>query len=152
MASLVMQTCREFSGLETDRPVSMQLPTDWPLVEFDFDKIHQVFTNVIGNAYKYSPGGGDVTLSTATRKSSEGEEFGIVITDQGIGMSAQQLLRVGERFFRADESGSIPGTGLGMAVVKEVMGIHDGRVEIESDLGIGPTVTLWFQTYTENED
>jgi len=152
MEFLVKQTCEEFSGLETYRPVSIQLPTGWPLVEFDFDKVHQVFTNVIGNAYKYSPGGGDVTLSTAMRGSKGREEFGIVVTDQGIGMSDQQRRRVGERFFRADESGTIPGTGLGMAVVKEVMGIHGGKVEIESDLGAGTTVTLWFHLYHGNEE
>jgi PAS domain-containing protein len=63
--------------------------------------------------------------------------------DQGIGMSPEQLAGVFERFYRADPSGNIPGTGLGMSLVKEIVELQGGRVEVLSQLGSGTTVTLW---------
>jgi signal transduction histidine kinase len=68
---------------------------------------------------------------------------GIRVTDHGIGMTPSQTARVCERFYRADASGSIPGTGLGMCIVKEIVELHGGTVAIESSLGAGTTVTLW---------
>jgi signal transduction histidine kinase len=60
-----------------------------------------------------------------------------------MGMKPEHLERLFERFFRADPSGNIPGTGLGMCIVKEIMEIHGGRVSVESEFGEGTTVTLW---------
>lgn len=65
------------------------------------------------------------------------------VTDHGIGMSPEQLARIFERFYRADPSGSIPGTGLGMSLVKEIVELQGGRVDIASTPGRGTTVTLW---------
>jgi signal transduction histidine kinase len=66
------------------------------------------------------------------------------VFDQGIGMTAEQTQRVCERFYRADTSGKVPGTGLGMSIVKEIMDLHQGRIDIESTLGQGTCVTLVF--------
>jgi signal transduction histidine kinase len=66
----------------------------------------------------------------------------IHVTDQGIGMTPAQLSRVCERFYRADSSGSIPGTGLGMSIVKEVIELHGGRVNVISTIGQGTRVSL----------
>jgi len=78
---------------------------------------------------------------------SEGEgrlcRVGIEVQDQGIGMTVEQLSRVCERFYRADASGKIPGTGLGMSIVKEIVELHGGEIELSSVVGRGTTVTLW---------
>jgi len=66
------------------------------------------------------------------------------ISDQGIGMSSAQCARVGERFYRADTSGKVPGTRLGMSIVSEIMALHHGSVEIDSTPGQGNSVTLVF--------
>jgi signal transduction histidine kinase len=58
-------------------------------------------------------------------------------------MTAEQLARVSERFYRADTSGSIPGTGLGMSIVKEIVELLGGRMALASEPGVGTTVTLW---------
>jgi signal transduction histidine kinase len=68
---------------------------------------------------------------------------GFSIQDHGIGMTNAQLARVFERFYRADESGNIPGTGLGMSIVKEIIELHQGSVEISSQVGEGTLVTVW---------
>ena len=65
------------------------------------------------------------------------------VEDQGVGMTDEQLQRVFERFYRADSSGSVPGTGLGMSIVKEIIELHQGWVEVQSQIGRGTRVTLW---------
>jgi signal transduction histidine kinase len=69
--------------------------------------------------------------------------IGIRIADHGIGMTPEQLAHVCERFYRADTSGKIPGTGLGMSIVKEIVDLHGGDLEITSKVGAGTTVTIW---------
>jgi signal transduction histidine kinase len=69
-------------------------------------------------------------------------ELAIEIQDDGIGMNPEQLSRIFEKFYRADRSGHIPGTGLGMVLVKDIMEAHGGRVFVESELNSGTKVTL----------
>ncbi|AXS80412.1 ATP-binding protein [Dechloromonas sp. HYN0024] len=111
----------------------------------DRKKLMQAVNNVLSNAYKYSPGCGDqvlVGLIDANEGSPDGL-LGIRISDRGIGMTPDQVSRVFERFYRADTSGKIPGTGLGMSIVREIIELHGGRVDIVSKSGEGTTVTLW---------
>jgi len=103
----------------------------------------QVLTNVLANAYKYSPDGGDVLLSVRPNR-HDPRLVDVVVQDHGIGMSPEQLARVGERFYRADTSGRIPGTGLGMSIVMGTMKLMGGSVSIDSKLGHGTSVTLSF--------
>jgi signal transduction histidine kinase len=68
---------------------------------------------------------------------------GVRISDHGIGMTEEQLARVCERFYRADASGKIPGTGLGMSIVKEIVELHGGQLELASTIGSGTAATVW---------
>jgi signal transduction histidine kinase len=105
--------------------------------------MQQAIGNVLSNAYKYSPQGGDVTLRIVSPADRALQEVGVQVQDAGIGMAREHLARVSERFFRADTSGNIPGTGLGMSIVKEIIGLLGGRMELASTLGHGTCVTLW---------
>ena len=60
-------------------------------------------------------------------------------------MTPEQLSQVCKRFYRADSSGNIPGTGLGMSIVKEIIELQGGKIELASKVGVGTTVTLWLQ-------
>ena len=108
----------------------------------DRQKMIQAVSNVISNAYKYSPDGGTVDIELVP-PIGDHALLGIRITDHGIGMTQEQLAHVCERFYRADTSGKIPGTGLGMSIVKEIVELHGGDLEITSKVGAGTTVTLW---------
>lgn len=116
----------------------------WPQILFDDNKLKQALMNILSNAYKYSDEGGIVIVDTLVLDDSgETAWFGIRVTDQGIGMSQEQLAHVGEKFYRADNTGSIPGTGLGIALSSEIISLHNGHMDITSQLGQGTQVTLW---------
>jgi signal transduction histidine kinase len=108
-------------------------------VRADQAKLRQALTNVLGNAVKYAPGGGEIRVVLAEAPG----RAGIAVSDQGIGMTPEQLTHVGERFWRADTSGQTPGTGLGLAIVKEILKLLGGELDIRSRFGAGTTVTLW---------
>ena len=112
-------------------------------VNVDRQKIQQALLNILSNAYKYSPRGGEVTLGLHVDDMRGARRVGIEVRDQGIGMTPEQLARVFERFYRADDSGNIPGTGLGMSIVKEIVELHHGEVRLASEFGQGTTVMLW---------
>jgi len=125
-------------------PVKVDLPVELPTVRADVSKLRQVLMNILGNAVKYSPDGGPITISGTTCKLDDKTQVSLTVTDRGIGMTEEQVARVCERFYRADTSGNIPGTGLGMAIVKEVVELLGGRIDVASALGTGTVVTLWF--------
>ena len=115
-------------------------------VRVDPHKMRQAVLNVLSNAYKYSPDGGEVRVRFLCADPSEGggrARFGVSIEDQGIGLSPDHVARLGERFFRADKSGNIPGTGLGVSIVKELLDLMGGRIQVTSQLGQGTQVSLW---------
>jgi signal transduction histidine kinase len=131
-------------------PTQLTLAKKPQWINGDRSKIIRVLNNVLSNAYKYSPNGGavDVTLIAPTRRPKANLEIpahhvGICITDHGLGMTPMQLTHVYDRFYRADASGKIPGTGLGMSIVKEIIELHGGQVKIDSEIGQGTVVTLW---------
>ncbi len=105
----------------------------------DADKFCQALGNVLSNAYKYSEPGTPIDV----RLVRAGDEAGVEVRDRGSGMDEDERRRVFERFYRAEAAAGVPGTGLGMSIVKEIMDIHGGRVTIDSERGRGTTVTLW---------
>lgn len=125
-------------------PLVLELLVQPPArVRADHSKLLQALTNVVSNAYKYS-NGGEVRLQLIRHEAPRA--LGLRVSDQGIGMTAEQLARVTERFYRVDASGNVPGTGLGMAIVQEIMQLQDGWIELQSEPGTGTTITLWLPT------
>jgi PAS domain S-box-containing protein len=142
VAALVRTTVSEFR-LPTGRlaPVVTSPDKAWNIM-VDRKKVQQAILNVLSNAYKYSRSGDAVKIFI--EPSAAGNLIAISTVDQGIGMNAEQVKRVSERFFRADTSGAIPGTGLGMSIVKEIVELHHGKLLVSSSPGQGTSVTLQF--------
>lgn len=113
-----------------------------PTVQVDAEKFGLALTNVLSNAYKYSPAGGEITLRVRPAVMGDLPAVSVEVGDQGMGMSPEQQSRLFERFWRADPSGRIPGTGLGMCLVKEILELLGGRVDVQSAIGVGTTVSL----------
>jgi PAS domain S-box-containing protein len=141
---VVKRVVTDFNIPGDTRKIRVKLSKRSPLASLDADKIGQALLNVLSNAYKYSAGKEEVAIESVKLKEKQANWVGIRVRDCGIGMTAEQLGRIFERFYRADTTGQIPGTGLGMSLVKEIMQIHGGRVEVASEFGEGTEVTLWF--------
>jgi signal transduction histidine kinase len=110
-------------------------------VFLDADKFCQALGNVLANACKYSPAGSPVTV----RLVDSDAEVGVEVRDRGEGMDEETQRRIFDRFYRAESAAGVAGTGLGMSIVKEILDIHGGRIEIASVPHAGTTVTLWLQ-------
>jgi signal transduction histidine kinase/DNA-directed RNA polymerase specialized sigma24 family protein len=95
--------------------------------------IERVVENLLANAAKYTPPGSLVRVSAV----SEGREARITVEDDGPGIAADELTHIGERFFRGGNSTRTRGTGLGLALVSEILDLHGTYLEVESDLGVG---------------
>ena len=120
--------------------VIVDLPPDLQTIPADETRLQEVFYNLLENAVKYSRENGQIRLQAAQR----GPEIVLSVSDDGIGISKDQLPRIFERFYRADKARSrdLGGTGLGLAIVKHIAQLHGGRVEAESELGRGTTIRL----------
>ena len=111
-----------------------------PSVYADEMRLEQIVLNLLSNAAKYSPDGGEVILAVETR----GDRLAIQVMDRGIGMTRQQQDRLFEAFYRADEvvEMNIGGTGLGLTICKYIAELMDGSIEVESEYGVGSTFTV----------
>ena len=126
---------------DSARPLLVEVPDGLPDVAVDEDRIVQVLLNIIGNAHKFSPEGGKITLAA---RAVEGE-IEISVTDLGLGIPPEALPRLFEWFYRVDtaERQQIKGTGLGLAISKSIVGAHRGRLWAKS-AGPGQGSTLTF--------
>jgi two-component system phosphate regulon sensor histidine kinase PhoR len=115
--------------------LAVDLPSDLPPVLADEERIRQVVTNLVHNAIKFTPSGGEVTISAAA---GEGEVI-VSVRDTGVGIPADDLPRIFERFYKADQARSSGGTGLGLAIAKHIVQGHGGRIWAESIEGRGST-------------
>lgn len=110
--------------------------TDLPFVYVDGGRVEQVLTNLIHNAIKFTPAGGEIRVSAAL---SDPQTLTVKVVDTGVGIAPEDLPRIFERFYKADRARSGGGTGLGLAIAKHIIQAHSGRIWVESRLGKGST-------------
>lgn len=123
-----------------DLKFNIVVPAKLPKLTIDKDKIATTVVNMLGNAAKYTPSGGEVTLRVRVTK----EHFFIEVEDTGIGIAEDEKARVFDRFFRSEDSRvcEITGTGLGLALAYEVARLHGGSLTVESELNNGSQFSL----------
>ena len=121
----------------------------YPPIYGDRNRLKQVFINILDNALKYTPKGGVVAAQVIYTK-DEPDIIKIVVTDTGCGIPAEDLPRVKEKFYKANQT--VGGSGIGLAVADEIMNLHHGSLDIESGEGVGTTVTLTFPIYKEGAE
>jgi PAS domain S-box-containing protein len=119
-----------------------------PIVSGDRDRLIQVVSNLVNNAIKYSPDGGTVTLSSR----AEGGFALVSVTDTGLGIPPDEIGHVFERFrrVRSGAAQSIPGTGLGLTIVKQIVEMHGGKIWVESAVGHGSAFHFTVPLAVEN--
>lgn len=123
-------------GIRLKRAFASELP---PLLA-DADLLSRAITNLVANAIKYSPVNTEVTVSAK----ASGDTIFLSVVDQGQGIPLEHQARIFEKFYRVPrvEDADAPGTGLGLAMVREIAELHGGRVMVESQAGVGSTFTL----------
>ncbi|HEY9153576.1 MAG TPA: ATP-binding protein [Opitutaceae bacterium] len=160
LAKLAFSTAEQMELLAEDKKVSLQYAASAPvLVDGDRARLKQVVVNLLDNAIKYTPEGGSVTLSVRSETTSGDSEIttdgrsGITTTssshnyavlevkDTGMGIPVEAQGQVFNRFFRVDQARNrdAGGAGIGLAIVKAICAAHEGKVEVESELGKGST-------------
>lgn len=107
----------------------------------DKERIEQVVTNIIGNAIKYTPDGGRITVSLSEKNAAH---YQISVKDTGVGIPKEDVEHIFERFYRVDKSRSTNagGTGLGLSIAKDIIDAHGGDISIESEYGKGTNVII----------
>ncbi len=135
--TLFQESARLFAVPSSKHTLEVECPANLPSVRGDARRLGQILKNLINNAIRYSPQGGTITLGAREEKG----EITIWVKDEGIGIPPEDLEKIFSRFYRVDDSDRrIPGgIGLGLALVREMVRAHGGRVWAESTLGQGST-------------
>jgi two-component system phosphate regulon sensor histidine kinase PhoR len=124
--------------------IQNNLQENIPHIRADRDRLTQILVNVLDNAVKFTPEDGSIIIDAGQK-----DNYAVLtITDTGIGIPKEEVQRLGERFYRVERSRSRDlggtGLGLGLSIVKHLMIAHGGKMEIESQLGRGTKVSLFF--------
>jgi NtrC-family two-component system sensor histidine kinase KinB len=137
--SLITRALEPFTTAYRNAGVELvtHVDDDVPDVQADTTRILHVFSNLLSNALKFSSSGKVVTLTAE----SESDAVRFSVIDQGTGIPSDQLSRVFERFFRA-ESSERNGAGLGLAIAKDIVEAHGGRISVQSVQGYGSTFSF----------
>lgn len=141
--ALVQKVLTAQRSYARNHKLSMDFPPNFPEIEADADKLDQILTNLVDNAIKYSPQGGNVRV-TGKVIGPESDQIWVQISDEGIGVSKEHLPKLFHNFYRVDnrDNREIGGTGIGLALVKSLIEKHHGYVTMDSELGRGSEVTI----------
>ncbi|HSM06991.1 MAG TPA: ATP-binding protein, partial [Longimicrobiales bacterium] len=141
--ALLRRLAESFHSLAVARSTTlrMELPDQVAPVTVDTDQADTVFSNLLDNAFKYTPPGGTVTLGAEITHGEEGEWLLAWVEDDGPGIPAEDLPRIFERFHRAGR-GDAPGAGLGLSLTKELVELLGGEIAVASEEGVGTRFTV----------
>lgn len=148
---LVADTCTNFNKEAYDKHINFTIDNEVPdaVLWVDRDKTDTILYNLLSNAFKYTPEGGSITVKVTERK-----DFVLIsVADTGRGIAQERKQQLFERFNSANEQKSItnkPSSGIGLNLVKELVDLHKGYIEVESELGRGSVFTVLFHTGKEH--
>ena len=143
ISAVITQVSTALKPLAEKKNIQLNVNVCENLPQFigDESKILSAITNLVNNAVKFTPAGGQVSVSATT---SGQDELVIRVSDSGIGIPKEALPKIFDRFYRVHHPGKqIPGTGLGLAIVKKIVTMHGGRIEVESEPNRGTTFTIF---------
>jgi len=150
LRELLAELSSDIEVLAREKGLEFKLaPLEDLTVEGDKVKLEQLFLNILENAIRYTTRGGSISASVVR----EGKTAVIAIRDTGIGIPEEHIPHIFERFYRVDKARSRAegGTGLGLAICKHITQVHNGKIEVESQVGKGSTFSISLPL-TENSD
>ncbi|MCZ8521450.1 MULTISPECIES: sensor histidine kinase [Paenibacillus] len=151
LSAHLLETLELIRPAAEEKGIRLRMPELSPaasalMCDLDPDRFSQVLLNLLYNAIRFTPEGGTLTVELA----AEGEEAVVYVKDTGIGMSEEELSRIWDRFYKADASrtGGTEGTGLGLTIVKHLVGGMNGHITVESEPGAGTVFRVAFPLRT----
>jgi heavy metal sensor kinase len=140
LAALVRGACELFAPVAEEKRVSLTCAAAEPTpIAGDARMLQRMLSNIVDNAVKYTPPGGKVEVSLAA---SERPDIIVTVKDTGVGISAADLHRIFQRFYRCDHSRSQPGTGLGLSLARAIARAHGGDITVTSTVNQGSTFII----------
>jgi PAS domain S-box-containing protein len=137
MAEIIKGIVPQFQDQTSEHLFQIVLPEESTQLKVDKEKVEQIIQNLLSNAIKYSPDGGMIKV---IGKLINGY-YQVSVEDHGKGMTSEQAEKIFDKFYRADVSDTaVPGTGLGMSIVKYLVEAHNGKVWVDSEIGKGSTI------------
>jgi DNA-binding response OmpR family regulator/two-component sensor histidine kinase len=145
IAQFVKGLAMEFESLAEERDISLNIIMEREEVEayFDKEKLEKIITNIMSNAMKFTPSGGSITIKLAQDSENQVE---IIVRDSGIGIPKSELTKIFDRFYQVDGSHTREheGSGIGLALTKELVELHKGQIFVDSEEGHWTEVKLQF--------
>jgi signal transduction histidine kinase len=142
LGELIQGVADAMTSLAEDRGVGLEAwPTHGVIVEGDQPRLMQLLVNLVENALKHTPSGGLVRITAVA--APDLHTAVLSVQDTGSGISPQDLPHIFERFYRVDPGRAAGGTGLGLAISRWIVEAHGGRIEVDSQLGVGSTFRVW---------
>jgi CheY-like chemotaxis protein/nitrogen-specific signal transduction histidine kinase len=146
LVELVRGIAASFESLAARRSIQLSVTWSDPIVGyFDGDVVEKILTNLLSNAFKFTRDGGQVSVTVGRQVSpAGGEEAAIEVGDTGIGIQSDELEKIFDRFYQVDgtQTREHEGTGIGLAVTKELVQLHKGHISVSSELERGSTFTI----------
>ena len=142
LSAIARESMAGFGDAHPSANLAESWQTDLPPVECDREKVGRMLVHLLENALHCSPPDSLIRVSTLLDRG--GTHLGLAVEDHGSGISAADLPRIGEKFFRAESAVAVPGNGLGLAYVRAVMQAHGGALKVKSVPGDETVMTLWF--------
>lgn len=156
MISLVRGTLFSFESLAHQKQIALHLTTtpDQLVMDLDRDKLEKILSNLVGNALKFTPVGGAVSVMVTREDVAEEPWVNVAVQDTGIGIPADKLPHVFNQFYQVDSSDQREqeGFGIGLALTKELVELHGGYIDITSPEGVGTLVTVCLPIRQEQQE
>ncbi len=143
----IKDTCEQFSDLSFRKGIQFKIESAIPVLYMDFDaeKLERILFNLLSNAFKFTPKGGEVKLEISQQNVTDDKSWlTISITDTGVGITEDNHEKIFDRFFQDDTDLSIlnQGSGIGLSIVREFVQLHQGTITVKSQPGLGSSFTV----------
>ncbi len=145
LKDVIFQVYRQFSNRRSIAKITCDFSGDDTIVNADINRLKQIYINLLSNSIKFTKEDGLIEIIAIGYK----DEIVTVVKDNGIGIKKENIPHLTEKFYKVNSS--IPGNGLGLAIVDELVKLQDGTMSIESEVGIGTTTTIVFPAYKEEK-
>jgi signal transduction histidine kinase len=142
LVDLVRQTAAIYRRATERHQIVVEAGPEPVVGQWDRPRLERVLGNLLGNAVKYSPNGGRIVIRVGRESDVDGPVATLAVTDEGVGIPADDLPCVFDRFHRGGNVGAIAGDGIGLAAARQIVEAHGGAIDVDSVEGAGSTFTI----------